>query len=180
MRFLNKMARPRIVYSRYTVRGFFRFDMPCARRRGGNGGYMSHLSTANTENTSKKNALSVVFGVVTALVISFAAFAILAAVMLWGGIGEGMAGPLTIAVSVISILVGAFLTARRIGEKGWLWGCSLRPCVLYHRVHMRAFRHDGVQLLAQDSAHASARRSLRHGRWDTGRERRHEKAAAVA
>lgn len=101
--------------------------MPCARRRGGNGGFMSHLSTANTENTSKKNALSVVFGVVTALIISFAAFAILAAVMLWGGIGEGLAGPLTIAASVISILAGAFLTARRIGEKGWLWGavCGL-------------------------------------------------------
>ena len=141
---------------------------------------MSHLSTANTENTSKKNALSVVFGVVTALVISFAAFAILAAVMLWGGIGEGMAGPLTIAVSVISILVGAFLTARRIGEKGWLWGavCGLVYYIIVYICALSAMMEFNFSL--EDSAHASARRSLRHGRWDTGRERRHEKAAAVA
>lgn len=83
---------------------------------------MSHLSTANPENATKKNALSVVRGVVLALVVSFVLFAILAGVMLAGGLSEGMAGPLTIAVSVVSILLGAFITARSVGEKGWLWG----------------------------------------------------------
>lgn len=75
----------------------------------------------------EKKRLSVVRGVVVALVVSFAAFAILAAVMLWGGMGEGLAGPLAIAVSVVSIVIGAFITARGVGEKGWLWGavCGL-------------------------------------------------------
>ena len=83
---------------------------------------MSHLSAANPENATKKNALSVVRGVVIALVVSFVLFAVLAGVMLAGSLSEGMAGPLTIAVSVVSILLGAFLAARGVGEKGWLWG----------------------------------------------------------
>lgn len=88
---------------------------------------MNNLSAANSENAVKKNVLAAVRGVIISLVLSFVLFAVLAAVMLWSGMGEEFAGTLTIAVSVISILTGSFIAARRIGERGWLYGavCGL-------------------------------------------------------
>ncbi len=75
----------------------------------------------STENGSRK-PLALIKGVAFSIIISFAAFLILAALMLASPTPEWAYAASAIAVGLVSAFVGGFVAARKIGEKGWLWG----------------------------------------------------------
>lgn len=77
--------------------------------------------TVSPQDGVKKTA-ALIKGVGLAVIISATALAVLAAVMLFGGVPEWLMGPAAIAASLISVFLGAVSTVKKIGEKGWLWG----------------------------------------------------------
>ncbi len=79
-------------------------------------------SSINAENDKKNNAIAVAKGSVVSLAISFAAFLLLALILLFGTVSDSLVGPITVVISLCAIFAGAYIASKSIGKNGWLWG----------------------------------------------------------
>lgn len=98
-------------------------------------------NTNVTIESEGKKAFALIRGTLFSVIISFAIFLIAAAVMLALPSPEWAYGIIATVSGLVSAFVGGFMTARRIGEKGWLWGgvCGLCYYIIVYLCALASF-----------------------------------------
>lgn len=88
---------------------------------------MKNVTAVSEEKNTAKKMGAVFKGAVIAIIISVLLFLILALVMLYTPLPQEIVGPTAAAISLLCVFLGAYLCAKALGEKGWLWGsvCGL-------------------------------------------------------
>ena len=103
---------------------------------------MNNISSVGNEGHKKRGIVGVFKGLAASLLISFVAFALMAFLMLVMTMPEGLVGPIAVIISLCSVFVGAYLSAKVAGEKGWLWGgiCGLMYYIVIYISALSAIR----------------------------------------
>ena len=78
-----------------------------------------------TQNNSASTFLSILKGAFGAITTSLLCVLIFAFVIKFTNISENLITPINQAIKIISILVGAIITSKKIATKGWLCGLVL-------------------------------------------------------
>lgn len=91
---------------------------------------MNQTTAGSANGSHTSNVLALVKGLMTAVLLSVALFAMMAGIMLASQIPESFTSTITIVVSILSIVIGGFVASRGCESRGWLWGGLVGICYM--------------------------------------------------
>lgn len=83
---------------------------------------MNQLPSDSVQTSNRSCVISIIKGLAAAMMLCIVIFAVAALVMLFSPLPDRYTRVITIVTSILSIVIGAVITARSYGSKGWLWG----------------------------------------------------------
>ncbi|MBE7026125.1 MAG: TIGR04086 family membrane protein [Ruminococcaceae bacterium] len=108
---------------------------------------VKNTMAVNTEN-DKSWGRGIFKGVLISLAISFLAFVVFAFILMFLAVDENIVSAIAVCISMISVFAGSYVSARIVGQKGWLWGgiCGLAYYVILYISALAAIKEFNFSL----------------------------------